>query len=71
MFEKLTIRDFSGDADDVYSSDLFTIFINIHDDIYPLLEQAVAQNKRLAIVEPIDINFKEYDEFGFKDIIIV
>lgn len=69
LFKKYTVRDYSGSDSDVYGQTLMTIWSNIFDDIYPLLEEAESQEKKLDItVEPA--NYLR-DELLVKDIIFV
>jgi len=49
LFSDLTERDFSGSAADEYAQLLQTIAGDIGDDIYPLLERAESQGKKLAV----------------------
>jgi hypothetical protein len=54
LFEKLTVRDFSGSEQDLYAQLLMTIFSHIGDDIFDLLEDAESQNKKLDINDHLD-----------------
>ena len=54
LFFKLSERDYSGSADDIYAQLLSTIFAHIGKDLFPLLEKAELENKRLSL--------KEHDE---------
>lgn len=47
-------RDYTGSLDDVYAQELLTLFFNLFEEIFPLLEKAEEINKRLYIKEPFD-----------------
>lgn len=55
IFEKRSKRDYTGSIDDIYAQDLFTIYFYIGDAIYPLLEKAETENKRLEVQYPNDL----------------
>jgi hypothetical protein len=67
LYDKYTARDFSGSIDDQYAQDLQTIFSNIKGEIFPLLETAEKENKRLCINMPDDGLWDEFsvDAVGF------
>lgn len=61
-------RDFSGSETDSYAQLLQTIYHNIGSKIFPLLEKAQKENKKLSIKE-----FSSeilVDEFSTSDIVI-
>lgn len=60
-------RDNSGSAADEYAQLLMTIMRNIGTLIYPLLEQANAENKKLSIKS----NSVEFDELTTSDITFI
>ena len=64
-------RNFTGEPHDQYAQLLQTIFGNIFEEIYPLLQEAERQGKRLAIREvPKDQMFL-MDEICVSDVIFV
>lgn len=65
LFYSLTDRDFSGSEQDEYAQTLMTIHGNIREEIYPLLELAESQGKKLVISN------NEADELMVDDISIV
>jgi len=71
----ISLRDCTGSKDDEYAQFLGTLFSNIRDDLYPLLEKAEKQSKRLALSDEFmgiylspDICI---DEINVSDIVIV
>lgn len=64
LFDKYTIEN-----NEEYSQTLMTIFSNIGEEVYPLLERAESENKKLSIGES---NFPElWDSFEVSDVILV
>lgn len=61
-------RDFSGSPEDQYAQLLVTIYFNIYNEIFHLLEKAEAENKRLSLDEKGDLELSEYT---VEDIILV
>lgn len=71
LFKKYTDRDFSGSEADVYAQTLLTIFAHVHDDIFPLLEKAEKENKKLDIKSFPENEQMLHDELVKEDIIFV
>lgn len=67
LYTKLSQRDFSGNEADEYAQFLQTVFCHIQDGIYPLLEKAEADGKRLDIAS----ESVEHDEIVLDDLILV
>jgi hypothetical protein len=59
-------RDYSGSDADQYAQLLSTIFRNILDGIYPLLEKAEAEGKKLTLSDPAILQ----DEYTSADVIL-
>ncbi len=51
FYKHLDKRNYSGSKADIYAQLLFTIFLHINSEIFPLLEQAEKTGKKLAIIE--------------------
>lgn len=69
LFKTLTQkRDHSGSAADEYAQLLFTMYMNVGDALYPLLEQAEQQNKKLYLKEHpgLKISFYNKEDIGLK-----
>lgn len=71
----VNLRDCTGSKEDKYAQFLETLFLNIREDLYPLLEKAEKQSKRLALSDELihlylysDTNF---DEISVSDIVMV
>ena len=63
----LSKRDFSSSEEDQYAQNLMTIWTNLRDEIYALLEKAESTGKRLGIrTFPSDLLI---DEINVSDII--
>lgn len=71
LFNKYSKRDFTQSESDVYAQTLMSIFSQIGDEIFPLLEDAESQNKKLDLkVISSDEQF-QHDEIQPSDIIFV
>lgn len=71
LFQQYTSkRDYSGSKADEYAQLLLTIFTHIHEAIYPLLEKAEADNKKLSLKEP-SLGLITFDEYSTEDIILL
>lgn len=72
LFQQYTSkRDYSGSKADEYAQLLFTIFTHIHEAIYPLLEKAETDNKKLSLKEPSLDGLITFDEYSTEDIILL
>jgi len=72
LFEKYTaLRDFSGSEDDEYAQLLQTIFYQIGNDFFPLLEKAEAEGKKIDVVNPFKDTSILWDEICPEDVILV
>lgn len=69
LYFKYSERDFSGSVDDIYAQLLSTIFAHIGKDLFPLLEKAELDNKRLSLKEHDESLL--IDEYTESDIIFV
>ncbi|MGJ1499854.1 hypothetical protein ACR79R_21250 [Sphingobacterium spiritivorum] len=67
LYKKLSKRDYSGSAADLYAQLLQTLFGHIQDKLFPYLEQAESDNKQLDI-DPSAVDQDEYQE---SDIILI
>lgn len=65
LFERKSVRDFTGSTDDEYAQFLATVFFNIGDKLYPLLEEAEKEGKTLSLKDV------EKDEIIASDLIMV
>jgi hypothetical protein len=64
-------RDFTGSNDDNYAQELMTIYSNIGEQIFHLLEQAEIEAKKLAVKKaPKGLEFRQ-DFITIDDIILV
>jgi hypothetical protein len=55
LFNKYTaLRDFTESPEDEYAQLLFTLFLNIGDDLYPLLEKAETSGKKIEVANDVD-----------------
>lgn len=70
LFEKYTERNDGGSAADTYAQALMTMWQHIGDDLFPLLEQAESENKKLDFKDPKDENL-DIDTILLSDIILV
>ena len=50
LFKLKSKRDYTNSEDDNYAQLLFTMYTNIGDALFPLLEQAEQQNKKLYFI---------------------
>ena len=69
LFEALTSkRDYSGSEEDNYAQLLLSIHRHIREDIFPLLEKAARNNKKLYIIEDPDhlVSFYSSSDIGLK-----
>lgn len=72
LFKTLTQkRDHSGSAEDEYAQLLFTMYMNVGDGLFPLLEQAEQQNKKLYLIPDeehphLNISFYNKKDIGLK-----
>ena len=69
LYFKYSERDYSGSVDDIYAQLLSTIHHNIGEGLFPLLEKAELENKRLSLKEPDQFLF--IDSYIESDIIFV
>lgn len=69
LFELKTVRDYSGSEADEYAQMLATIFFNIGFALFPLLEQAEKEGKKLDVVFPNDGVL--YDEITVSNIVLI
>lgn len=58
-------RDHTGGEEDMYAELICTIFLHIKYDLYPLLEQAHRESKKLALKDEF------VDEIVLSDVILV
>lgn len=72
LFKALTKkRDHSGSTEDAYAQLLFTMYMNIGESLYPLLEQAEEQDKKLYFIpdekQPhLKVSFYNKEDIGLK-----
>ncbi len=64
-------RDHSGGPDDQYAQLLQTIWSNIFNKIFPLLEKAEREGKKLDIREVPDDQMYLLDEISVSDVIFI
>lgn len=64
-------RDFSGSKPDEYAQLLTTLFFQIGDPLFVLLETAEAENKTLAINPELENSEILVDEYSIEDIILL
>jgi len=69
LFELKTIRDYSGSEADEYAQLLATVFFNVGSDIFPILETAENEGKRISVL-PINANILR-DEILLADIVLI
>lgn len=65
IFEQKTVRDYTGSEADEYAQLLMSIFMHIGNDLYPLLEKAEKEGKK------VDLKDVEKDEIIISDLILV
>lgn len=71
LFKSLTQkRDHSGSVEDAYAQLLFTMHMNVGESLFPLLEQAEEQNKKLYLIpdeQPhLKVSFYSKEDIGLK-----
>ena len=54
LYEEIAQRDYSGNDADQYAQLLQTLFSHLRSDLFPLLEKAEQEGKKLALIEPKD-----------------
>ena len=54
-------RDYTGSPEDSYAQTLETLFVHLRDDLFPLLEKAELENKKLLIKETVSGPHDHYD----------
>lgn len=69
--ELLSKRDYSGNAADEYSQLLSTLMLHLGEELYPLLEKAADQNKKLAIKKSVIESDILIDEYTVSDIVFI
>lgn len=65
IFEQKSARTYTGDEADEYAQLLMSIFMHIGDDLYPLLEKAEKEGKK------VELKYVEKDEIIISDLILV
>lgn len=65
IFEQKAVRDYTGSEADEYAQLLMSIFMHIGIDLYPLLEKAEKEGKK------VDLKDVEKDEIIISDLILV
>lgn len=69
--ELISKRDYSGSKADEYAQLLTTLFFQIGEPIFALLETAATENKTLAINPELENSDVLVDEYTIQDIVIV
>ena len=64
-------RDYTGSKADEYAQLLQTIFSHINEGIYPLIEKAEKQSKKLQVLDLTDNGLILRDEIQIADIVFV
>jgi hypothetical protein len=71
LFKIKSKRDYTDSEDDNYAQLLFTMYIYIGDALFPLLEQAEQQNKKLYFIPDeeclqLKVSFYSIENIGLK-----
>lgn len=69
--ELLSKRDYSGNEADEYAQFLSTLMLHLGEDLYPLLEKAQSEDKKLALKQSITESDILVDEYTVSDIIFI
>jgi len=72
LFEKYTsLRDYTESGADRYAQLLQTVFGHIEEELYPILERAEAEGKRIGISHPFDGTGVCWDEISPDHVVLV
>ncbi|SDX11206.1 hypothetical protein SAMN05444338_10756 [Flavobacterium degerlachei] len=69
--ELLSKRDYSGNEADEYAQFLSTLMVQLGEKLYPLLEKAQSESKRLALKPSITESDILVDEYTVSDITFI
>jgi hypothetical protein len=69
--ELLSKRDYSGNQADEYAQFLSTLMVQLGEKLYPLLEKAQSESKRLALKPSITESDILVDEYTVSDITFI
>lgn len=71
LTELIAKRDYSGSPADEYAQLLYTLTLHIGEAIYPLLEKAQSNNKKLALNSNTSESDVLVDQYTVADIIFI
>jgi len=67
LFKNLPERDYSGSEEDEYIQFIQTLFLHLRYDLFPFLEKAHVQGKKLSLKKGSEY----HDEITIGDIILI
>jgi hypothetical protein len=70
LFKLKSKRDYTNSEDDNYAQLLRTLFSHLKADLFPLLERAEQEGKKLTLVEPSDKSIL-VSRYSTKNILLV
>ena len=68
LYEYCIDKKYTSEKNREYSQLLHTLFMHLHEDLFPLLEKAESENKRLSIKN--NPKFEIIDQYTTEDVVI-